>query len=173
MNESPKRLGKGMIYASWLLVLGLLFLFFNNFLDKEYNPNQEIETQYYQDGMKEVILQRSRSGHYVATGTINNQPVIFFLDTGATIVSIPEQVALRLNLERGAPMLANTANGTVTTYYTQLNSIALGEIELHNIRASINPSMLSEEILLGMSFLKHLEFSQRGDILTLRQYPNK
>ena len=173
MNESPQRLGKGMIYVSWLLVLGLLFLFFNHFLDNQYNPNQEIETQYDQDGTKEVILQRSRSGHYVATGMINRQSVIFFLDTGATMVSIPEKVALRLNLKRGKPMLANTANGTVTTYHTQLESIALGGIELHNIRASINPSMLSEEILLGMSFLKHLEFAQRGDILTLRQYANK
>jgi aspartyl protease family protein len=28
------------------------------------------------------------------------------------------------------------------------------------------------DILLGMSFLKHLEFTQRGDTLTLRQYPD-
>jgi aspartyl protease family protein len=173
MNESPQRLGKGMIYAAWLLVLGLLFFFFNHFLDKQHNPNQDINTQYDQDGTREVILQRNRQGHYVATGTINGQPVIFFLDTGATMVSIPERVANRLNLERGAPMLASTANGTITTYSTQLDNIALGGIELHKVRASINPSMSSEEILLGMSFLKHLEFTQRGDVLTLRQYSTK
>ena len=173
MNESPQRLGKGMIYVSWLLVLGLLFLFFNHFIDKQHNPNQELNTQYNQDGTKEVILQRNRNGHYVATGTINGQPVIFFLDTGATMVSIPERVANRLNLERGRPMLANTANGTITIYSTELNTIALGEIELHKVRASINPSMSSEEILLGMSFLRHLEFTQRGEILTLRQHSMK
>jgi len=30
--------------------------------------------------------------------------------------------------------------------------------------------MHGEEILLGMSFLKHLDFSQEGDMLRIRQY---
>jgi aspartyl protease family protein len=29
----------------------------------------------------------------------------------------------------------------------------------------------TEEVLLGMSFLRYIEFSQRGDTLILRQYP--
>jgi len=169
MNKSPQRIGKGMIVAAWLLALGLLTLFFNDFLDKQHNPNQDLSTQYNQDGTREVILQRNRSGHYLTKGTINGQPVVFFLDTGATIVSIPEPVARRLNLQRGVEMLANTANGTVTTYSSELESVAVGEIELHRVRASINPQMRGDEILLGMSFLKHLEFTQRGDILILRQ----
>jgi aspartyl protease family protein len=41
---------------------------------------------------------------------------------------------------------------------------------LQQVRASINPNMQGNEVLLGMSFLKHLEFTQRGDSLTLRQY---
>lgn len=170
-NESPQRLGKGMIYVAWLLMLGLLFLFFNYFLEKQHNPNQKLAGQYHQDGTREVTLQRNRNGHYVASGTINDQPVVFFLDTGATMVSIPEHLAHRLNLRQGTPMIASTANGTITTYSTRLNSIALGPIELQRVRASINPHMSSDEILLGMSFLKHLEFTQRGNMLILRQYP--
>jgi len=170
MNNSPQRLGRGMIYAAWIFVLILLTLFFNYFLEQQQNPNQEVATQYNEDGSREVVLQRNRSGHYMATGTINGQPVLFLLDTGATMVSIPEVVADRLNLSRGAPLLASTANGTITTYSTILSSIALGEIELYNVRASINPHMEDEEILLGMTFLKQLEFTQRGDILTIRQY---
>ena len=49
--------------------------------------------------------------------------------------------------------------------------VAIGPIELSTVKASINPNMLGNEILLGMSFLKHLELLQRGDKLTLRQYP--
>ena len=49
---------------------------------------------------------------------------------------------------------------------------ASGDISLQNVRATINPGYKSNQILLGMSFLKHLEFSQRGDTLTLRQYPD-
>lgn len=170
MNDSPQRLGKGMIYAAWIFVLILLTLFFNYFIERQQNPNQEIATQYNEDGSREVVLQRNRSGHYMATGAINGEPVVFLLDTGATIVSIPEAVANRLNLPQGAPLLASTANGTITTYSTTLKSVALGEIELYDVRASINPRMDDEEILLGMSFLKQLEFTQRGDVLTIRQY---
>jgi len=169
MNESSQGLGKGMIYAAWLLALGLLTLFFNHFLDKENNPNQELTTRAYQDGSHEVILQRNRNGHYVASGTINGKPVVFFLDTGATVVSIPEHIADTLNLQRGTPRLSSTANGTITTYRTELDSIALGPIKLHQVRAGINPHTSNDEILLGMSFLQHLDFSQRGDILILRQ----
>lgn len=171
MNEPPQKIGKGMIYAAWIVVLGLLTLFFNHFIDKQNNPNQTVTGQYHQDGTREVILQRNRSGHYVASGMINSQPVVFLLDTGATMISIPEPIARRLNLARGTPLLANTANGTITTYNTQLDHVALGPIELHNVRASINPHMFTEEILLGMSFLKQLDLTQRGDTLTLRQYP--
>ncbi len=171
MKESPQGLGRGMIFAAWICALGLLTLFFDHFIDQQYNPNQDLSTQHYQDGTREVKLQRNRSGHYVANGTINGQPVVFFLDTGATIVSIPDHLGARLNLQRGQAMLASTANGTITTYSTTLNNIALGDIELHNVRANLNPQMRDDEILLGMSFLKDLEFTQRGDTLILRQYP--
>ncbi len=171
MSKSPQQLGKGMIYVAWLLVLGLLFMFFNSILEKQHNPNQNITSTSHQNGTNEVILQRNRYGHYVTNGSINGQPVVFLLDTGATRVSIPEQVANRLNLQRGMPLKANTANGIITTYSVTLDSVAMGAIELESVKASINPKMLGDEILLGMTFLKHLELIQRGDTLTLRQYP--
>lgn len=172
MTETPQRLGKGMIIVAWLLVLGLLTLFFNDVLDSQNNPNQELTVQHYQDGSQAVVLQRNRSGHYVTPGTINNMPVVFFLDTGATVVSIPEKLATHLRLKRGIPMQMTTANGTVTAYSTELDKVTLGPITLHQIRASINPQMQDDEILLGMSFLKQLEFTQRGDTLILHQLPN-
>ncbi|HHB93009.1 MAG TPA: TIGR02281 family clan AA aspartic protease, partial [Thioploca sp.] len=42
MNKSPQQLGKGMIYVAWLLLLGLLFMFFNYMSEKQYNPNQNV-----------------------------------------------------------------------------------------------------------------------------------
>lgn len=164
-KSSQQGIGKGMIYAAWLIILGLLTLFFNQYLDKEYNPNQNISAT-----SREIILKRNRNGHYVTNGRINGKSVVFFLDTGATIVSIPAHLKDYLNLEQGVPLMAETANGTITTYHTSLDNIAIGAIELHNVRASLNPQMQMNEILLGMSFLKHLEFTQRGDTLILRHY---
>ena len=40
---------------------------------------------------------------------------------------------------------------------------------MHDVKAHISPSMDGDEVLLGMSVLKHLDFNQQGDTLTLRQ----
>ncbi|MCG8380354.1 MAG: retroviral-like aspartic protease family protein, partial [Proteobacteria bacterium] len=95
-----KRIGKGMTIVGWIILLGLLTIYFNKYLDKQTNPNQQLSL--IQNGeFKEIQLQRNRFGHYVANGSINNKTVIFILDTGATEISIPEKVARKLNLKAG------------------------------------------------------------------------
>lgn len=164
-------MGKGMIILAWLLLLGLLTLFFSNLLDKQHNPNSDLQSHIGATGTKEVQLLRNRAGHYVASGEINGSKVIFFLDTGATTISIPGEVAKRLNLQAGYAMSVQTANGTVQVYSTRLKQVRLGSIELFDVDANINPHMQGEEILLGMNVLKKLELIQKGNTLTIRQYP--
>ena len=168
---SSRGIGRGMVIAAWILLLVLLTLFFNNRLDQQRNPNQRL-ARTLADGIPEVRLQRNRFGHYVATGSINGQPVEFMLDTGATDVSIPAGIADRLKLQRGQAMNYHTANGTITAWQTIANEIQLGPLRLGPIRASINPHDKSNAVLLGMSFLKQLDFSQQGNTLTLK-YPNQ
>lgn len=163
------RVGVIMTVLAWIVVLGLLSLFFSGWMEKLDNPNQQVRTQLHADGAREVVLQQNRAGHYVASGTINGHPVTFLLDTGATSVSVPASLARALGLKRGAPLRASTANGTITTYATRLDDVQLGNITLENIRADINPHMQGEEVLLGMSFLRKLEFTQRDRELTIRQ----
>ncbi len=91
------------------------------------------------------------------------------LDTGATIVDIPENIASGLSLERGPRFQVMTANGVISVYSTILDEVQLGGIRLTGVKASINPSSREDEILLGMSFLRQLDFSQQGGRLTLRQ----
>jgi len=55
-------------------------------------------------------------------------------------------------------------------YRTRLDSVQLGSVKLRDVRATILPSMAADApVLLGMSFLKHLELVQRNGLLTLRQ----
>ena len=166
--EQQRRWGKIMVGAMWLVLLGLLTVFFSDVLDKQHNPNQQIASV-QRSGQQAIILQRNKYGHYVASGMINRQPVVFMLDTGATDISVPEKVARRLGLERGRAVTYQTANGPAINYATQLDAVSLGNITLYNLPASINPNVDDDDVLLGMSFLKHLEFSQKGNSLTLRQ----
>ena len=167
-ENQQRRMGKFMVGAMWLVLLGLLTLFFNDVLEKQFNPNQQIASV-HRNGQEEIVLERNKYGHYVASGMINQQPVVFMLDTGATDISIPVNVARRLGLGAGRPLTYQTANGPAVNYATQLDSVSLGDITLHNLPASINPNVDQDDVLLGMSFLKHLEFTQKGNTLTLRQ----
>lgn len=166
--HSQQRLGKYMFFGAWILLLLLLAAFFQGWLEHAANPNRELAA-YDPNAPAEAVLQRNRGGHYVAPGTINGEPVQFLVDTGATDVNIPAAVASHLGLESGRPARAYTANGTITVYQTMLDSVRLGNIVRRNVRASINPGMGGNTVLLGMSFMQDLELTQRGDTLTLRQ----
>jgi aspartyl protease family protein len=168
-ETSAKGLGRGIVIAAWVLLLIMLTLFFNNRLDQQRNPNQQLASTLTED-TPEVRLQRNRFGHYVASGTINGEAVEFMLDTGASDVSIPATVADRIGLQRGQAQSYQTANGTITAWQTTAREVQLGPLILGPIRASINPHNNSNAVLLGMSFLKQLDFSQQGNILTLK-YP--
>lgn len=171
MNEQPQptqSIGKAMTIVAWLIALGLLSWLFAGLEERDNNPNQFVATEQLGDGSKTITLQRNRSGHYVADGFINGSRVTFLLDTGASDISVPGELAAKLGLQRGPAQQYNTANGVITGYLTRLDSVRLGDIELHNVRASINPREQGDELLLGMSFLRDLEFTQRGDTLTIR-----
>jgi len=162
------RLGSGMVVGAWILGLTLLTMLFNDYLDDQQNPNRKPggrET----DGFIEIVLEQNRGNHYVANAIMNGMPVEVLLDTGASSVSIPAHLADDMSLERQAPMQVVTANGTISVYAATVDTIRIGDIVLHNIRATINPHMREDFVLLGMSFLKHLEFNQRGGQLILRQ----
>lgn len=156
-----------MIVGLWVVGLALGTLLVNNHLERQHNPNNKVVTSI--DGDKRSItLQRGRYGHYRVTGTINGAQTAFLVDTGATSVSIPEDVALRAGLTRGAEIAISTANGIGVAYRTRIDQLRIGDLEIRNATAHINPG-LSDEVLLGMSVLKHYELLQKGDQLVIRE----
>ncbi|MBA4288884.1 MAG: TIGR02281 family clan AA aspartic protease [Pseudomonas sp.] len=170
MSEQPagKRAGRVMLVLAWAAALLLATRFFGDWEDAQRNPNRNPQSE-HGNGYIDVHLASTRQGHYVADGAINGQPVTFLLDTGATQVAVPTAVAQRLGLQAGAAILINTANGRATAHRTRLNRLQVGDIVLTDVDALIAPGMDGDEVLLGMSALKQLEFSQRDGVLQLRQ----
>lgn len=163
-----KRAGRILLVLAWCAGLFLATRFFGEWEQRRENPNTQVSSQQV-DGYIEVKLVGNGQGHFVADGQINGQPVNFMLDTGATDVSIPAGLAERLNLEKGAPVMLSTANGRSRGYRTRLQQLKLGDIVLHDVRALVAPGLSGDQVLLGMSALKQLEFTQRGGTLLLRQ----
>lgn len=164
-DHDTRRIGRVMTWLAALSLLGLLWLFFDEQLADQLNPNRSLVVS---PGAGELVLKRNRMGHYVAPGTINGQPVTFLLDTGATQVSVPAHLGRDLGLQPGAAAQVLTANGAVTVRMTVIDELGLGPFLARQVRGHLNPGMRDDQILLGMSVLKHLEFIQRGDTLILR-----
>jgi len=82
----------------------------------------------------------------------------FYIDTGASDVSLPEWVAreLGLDLEGGRTALYSTANGTVQSALVTLDSVELGGARVENVPAHISKTMSVG--LLGLSFFNHFNY---------------
>jgi len=167
--SSTNQLGKAFTWVAWLLALALLTFVFQDVLEEQINPNKNPNYFLNEQGLGEVILKQNRQGHYVTNGSINGTKVTFLLDTGATQVSIPAHIAKQLNLPQYGSYRVQTANGSTHVYQTKIDELSIGNIVLYNIDGNINPSMQSNEILLGMSALRKLDFQQTGKQLILRE----
>ena len=170
MSDSPSTIdssAKWMTVLAWVCGLGICVWAFSGLLERQNNPNQEVQST--RSGAQiEVQLKQNRQGHYVANGKINGETVTFLVDTGATSVSVPAHLANKLALRPIGRGIANTANGQVEIAFTLIDRLELGDIALSDIEANLNPGMRDDHILLGMSVLRQLEFTQRGEWLILR-----
>ncbi len=167
-DDVPSRIGRFMLFVAWIVGLAILVLAFQRLMDEGKNPNRDIDVSLDAAGHAQVILARNQAGHYVAPGRINGYPVIFMVDTGATDVALPLELARRLDLSLVGGRVARTANGDVQTWTTLLGEVELGGLAAHRVRASILPNMSGDQILLGMSYLKRFILIQREGTLTVR-----
>jgi len=164
--SDTQRLGKTMIIGTWVVLLGLLTWFAHIWYQRAENPNRTVYVGEV-SGQRFVQLKANRSGHYVATGSINGVEVVFLLDTGATSVSVPQGVASKIGLQPGLSFPVITANGTASVFSTQISTVGLGVFERQNVQGHINPHMSGDQVLLGMSFLRHFDLSTSDGTLTI------
>ena len=112
-------------------------------------------------------------GQYRARALIEGQDVDVMIDTGATVVTLTSETAVRLGvaLDPTRPRWnMNTANGIVLANPVMLRSVNLGAIYMNDVQAVVLPPGASSVNLLGASFLRRLvKVEQRGGMLLLRQ----
>ncbi|MDN6180346.1 MAG: retroviral-like aspartic protease family protein [Halomonas subglaciescola] len=153
------RSGLIMMLLFWVLLMGIGTWWLQGGLESLRHPNANIVAP--AEPYMPLTLQRDRAGHFKAPGKINDVPVTFLLDTGATYVAVPAGLAARLGLEHGRRVWFNTANGRVKGSLTHLEEVGLGGIRIRDVQGSISPNMDDDTVLLGMSFLSHLTIEIR------------
>lgn len=119
-----------------------------------------------------TVLRRDFSGHFNAKGAINGEPVEFLVDTGASRLTIPYEVAGRIGIDVGRldfDIEVMTANGEARAAATVLRTVSVGDVFVEDVNAFVTQPGALDGALLGMSFLNRLEsYEFSGSRLTLR-----
>ncbi len=115
----------------------------------------------------EIVIPRSRDGHYYVEGSINGKPVTFMVDTGASTVSIDTRTAQAASVPKGYSATFNTASGETQGEMVPKQRVAVGGFRIDDISVAVIPR-LGEIGLLGQNVLRHLDVTQSGDRMILR-----
>lgn len=105
-----------------------------------------------------LVMSQSNNGHYFVDGSINDQNINFVIDTGASVVTIPQEIASAAGLVCQREMMLQTANGVIRTCLTVIRKLKFGSFTLTNVQASIAPNL--GQPLLGMNVLKQFRVEQ-------------
>jgi aspartyl protease family protein len=131
---------------------------------------QNVAAQPSGSGPARAVLTADPAGHFLTTGNINGVSVRFLVDTGASMIALGPNDAIRMGVDasKGQRGITNTANGQAVVSRVKLDSVRVGEIVLNNVDALVHQQDMPV-VLLGMSFLNRMEMQRDGDSMTLKK----
>lgn len=136
----------------WVLILAMLIIVYG-FRDRLSAGLFPVATTRISGDV--IELRRGGDGHFVADLRVNDVPVRFMVDTGASQIVLSQRDAERVGIDPASLNYlgeARTANGTVAIAATRLGVVEFGGMVERDVRASVNAGTLDMS-LLGMSFL--------------------
>jgi clan AA aspartic protease (TIGR02281 family) len=116
-------------------------------------------------------LRRTVNGHYYASGSINGEPVVFMVDTGASTVAIGAGLAERLGLGPCRETTYRTAGGAVRGCEARADELTVAGLRLRDVRVGVLPDRGEDMLLLGMNVLRHFRIETEGGRMRLTPLP--
>lgn len=152
---------RAVVYAAfWLLLAGVGYLA----IDTVIAP--KVASAVIVDGTGTVVIDRSYDQHFYVAGSINGHPVTFMVDTGASVVSVSEDLAGKIGLGGGTPAAFDTFGGRVAGRMVPDASVSAGGIRVDGLRVGVGAT--GRQALLGQNFLNKVELNQTADRMMLR-----
>ncbi|MBV1914998.1 MAG: retroviral-like aspartic protease family protein [Pseudomonadales bacterium] len=130
----------------------------------------KVTTQYAKASRRNVTIPLNAQGQYLTHGLINGQSTELLVDTGASVVAMSETQARQLGIPyvtKGTRGYVETASHTVNSYVVTLDQIDIGGLKAYNVQAVVLEGDLPSKILLGMSYLRHVELYEKQGMLNL------
>lgn len=117
------------------------------------------------DGNGSISLRQTGNGHYFVSGSVNGFPIVYMLDTGASITSISQKTAADAGIQTCTAQNFDTANGVARGCVATIREITFGNFSIKNAQVAIMPNMSGA--LLGMNVLSYVRMEQQGDIMRI------
>lgn len=118
-------------------------------------------------GAGSLVLQRVVSGYYTVEGTINQKPVYFLVDTGATNVAMSESFAKYAGITECEKSKTMTANGIADVCIASAKELTIGQFVLNNVTVTYGKGLADDMFLLGMNVIGEFKLEQQGDTMKL------
>jgi aspartyl protease family protein len=119
--------------------------------------------------VRKIDIPRNERMQYRTTATINGRQVSVLVDTGANIVAMNQAQALALGIppQSGEATRVETAGSIRSGRAVMLESVDIGGIRVDRVRATILDGEYPRMILLGMSYLEHVNMQESNGVLSL------
>ncbi len=146
-------------FATIWLVLGAIV-----FLGFQWRRHESMKASFSVSGGI-VEIKRGDDGHYHWPGTLNGRSVDFLVDTGASGVAIPGELADQLGLVGEGSVRSSTAGGSVVGKVVRADLTLDGGVRAERLRMVALPRL--EAPLLGMDVLGRLRWQQHDGALRI------
>lgn len=173
---AARRLSLGEVAKAalaWIAIFAALFAIFSfrfEFIGIWERVKADISGTAGQSISGETIeLRRQDDGHYWLLVDINDKPVRFMVDSGATMTAINATTAKEVGVEAdGYPIILSTANGRVAAKRANVKSLAVGPHKIENHAVVVSESF-GDVNLLGMNFLNSMQsWRVEGNVMVLQ-----
>lgn len=115
---------------------------------------------------------RSSDGHFYFNATLNNTPVHMLVDTGASVIVLRSDDAVKAGLNPESltySIPSSTANGVTFGARAKVATMIIGGITQHDVPVMVSKPGALNVSLLGQSFLSQLTgFKINGNDLVLQ-----
>ena len=132
--------------------------------------SQRISAQFSEPESRVVTIPRNSQMQYQTTAEINGARVRVVVDTGANIIAMNAAHARAAGIsdDEGQPSQVQTAGSIVAARRVVLDSVDVGGIRVNRVLATVLDGDFPIDVLLGMSFLQHVDLEESEGILTMR-----
>ena len=131
--------------------------------------SRRIGADYEEPEEKVVTIRRNERLQYHTSARINGRTMQVLVDTGANLVALSSEQAktLAIDYETGVQSRVETASGLANAWVITLRSVDVGGIRVDNVHATVVEGGFPRTILLGMSYLKHVDIKENNGVLSL------